>query len=63
MCLPLRIMLSAPFVIAQLSLSEPQEVKKTSFGLQPSASATCLRALSRTAFASRPFVWVELGLP
>ena len=62
-CFPLRFMASAPPRMAQLSLSEPQEVKTSSFGRQPSASAACFRLRSSSFFASRPSVWVELGLP
>ena len=57
------IMSSAPDRRAQLSLSEPQEVKKTSSALPPRALATLARETSKTALASRPIVWVELGLP
>ena len=63
MCFPLRFMASAPPRSAQLSLSEPQEVKTSSSGAQPSAPATFARELSSSFLASRPFVWVELGLP
>ena len=63
-CLPLRFMLSAPESRAQLSLSEPQEVKTTSAGdLAPRASATCERQASSSFRASRPLAWVEEGLP
>ena len=63
MCFPLRFMASAPLRRAQLSLSEPQEVKTSSSGLQSRAEETCRRAVSSSFFASRPRVWVELGLP
>ena len=63
MCIPLRRISSAPFKMAQLSLSEPQEVNTSSCTVQPRASATCLRLLSSSCLASRPLVWVELGLP
>ena len=62
-CRPFRFMASAPPRMAQLSLSEPQEVKTNSPGAQPRASATCFRLLSSSFFASRPRMWVELGLP
>ena len=42
-CLPRRLPASAPPRTAQLSLSEPQEVKTSSCGAQPIASATCRR--------------------
>ena len=51
-----------PF-IAQLSASEPQEVKTSSSGRHPSAAATEARERSSSFFASRPAVWVELGFP
>ena len=63
MCRPFRAMTSAPERSAQLSLSEPQEVKTTSPGRHPSAAAACPRAVSSSFFASRPRVCVELGLP
>ena len=63
MCLPRRFMLSAPARRAQLSLSEPQEVKISSSGRQPRAFATDARERSSSLLASRPAVCVELGLP
>ena len=63
MCLPRLAALSAPFVIAHTSLSEPHDVKQTSCAWQPSAAAICERAVSRYVLASRPFVCVELGFP
>ena len=62
-CFPRRRIDSAPPVTAQLSLSEPQDVNTSSAGVQPSASETSFRELSSSRFASRPLVWVELGLP
>ena len=46
-----------------MSLSEPQEVKISSSGRQPSAFATDARERSSSFFASLPAVWVELGFP
>ena len=63
MCPPRRFIASAPERSAQLSLSEPQEVKTSSFGWQPRSAATCARLSSRSFLASRPLVCVELGLP
>ena len=60
---PLAEAARAPERMAQLSASEPQEVKTTSPGLQPRQSASSRRAESRSFFASRPRAWVELGLP
>ena len=62
-CPPFGEAAHAPDSSAQLSLSEPQEVKTTSPGAQPSAEATFFRAASSSFFASRPFACVELGLP
>ena len=63
MWLPLRRIASAPLRSAQLSLSEPQEVKISSEGAQPIALATSFLEASSSCFASLPLVWVELGLP
>ena len=54
MCFPRRRMYRAPEMSAQLSPSEPQDVKYTSSGRQPSAFAIWPRALSTAALASRP---------
>ena len=62
-CPPLRETYCAPDQSAQLSLSEPQEVNASSQLSQPSAAATCLRALCTSFIAARPFACVELGLP
>ena len=63
MCLPTRRRASAPSRMAQLSLSLPPEVNASSPSRAPRAAMICARARSRTALASRPFLWVELGLP
>ena len=62
-CLPVRFAASAPPSRAQLSLSEPQDVKTSSSAAQPSASATAAREEQSSFAASRPLAWVELGLP
>ena len=62
-CPPFAEAACAPESRAQLSASEPQEVKTSSFGWQPRQSETSRRALSSRFFASRPRAWVELGLP
>ena len=62
-CFPFRRIASAPERSAQLSLSEPQEVKTSSSGRQPNAFATAAREQSSSFFASLPAVWVELGFP
>mgnify|MGYP000217084687 FL=1 len=62
-CPPLAEAAQAPESRAQLSASEPQEVKASSFGWQPRQRASSLRAASSSFFASRPRACVELGLP
>ena len=47
-------MLSAPRRMAQLSASEPQEVKYSSSLRQPRADATCFRAFPSASLAARP---------
>ena len=49
--------------MAVLSLSEPQEVKTSSSGFAPSASATLRLHSSSRCFASLPFLCVEDGFP
>ena len=49
--------------MAQLSLSVPQEVKKSSPGAQPRAPATSARQSVRAWAACRPNSYTEEGLP
>ena len=53
----------APSRAEHAAASVAPEVKTTSAGLQPTASATCARARSTSALAARPSAWTEDGLP
>ena len=53
-CFPLRRLNSTAAWMAQLSPSVPQEVKKTSAGVQPRAAATAARSSLRRAAAACP---------
>ena len=63
MCFPRRRFSSTPRRTAQLSPSVPQEVKNSSEGEQPNASATASRCSFTRRADSRPNSYREEGLP
>ena len=63
MCFPTFDFADAIPLIAQLSASVPQPVKKISRALAPIAAATCSLDFSTASFASRPILYMEDGLP
>ena len=63
MCLPFRRFISSAPRMAQLSLSEPQEVKHSSSGPQPRALASSPRQPFTRSAACLPRTYWEEGLP
>ena len=61
--LPFSFRAQAAPLMARLSASLPAPVKMMSVGFAFISDATCARALSIAARASRPNLWRLLGLP